>query len=145
MSCVITEAFTDDHHRCDLLLAQAERRIGAKDWPGADAAARDLGAALERHFRLEEEQLFPALALVFKVAEQPIEVMVGEHTQMRALLADLDEAVAARDQAACLGIVETLHFLIQQHNFKEEGVLYPMADGALPPRAAELAALVSAR
>ena len=142
MTSAITDAFTEDHHRCDQLLAEAERRAGAgsKDWSTAASAAHDLSTALDRHFRLEEESLFPALAQVFKVAEQPIEVMVTEHAQMRALLADLAEAVAARDQAAYLGILETLHFLIQQHNYKEEGVLYPMADGALPLRAAEFAA-----
>lgn len=143
MTSAITDSFTEDHHRCDRLLAEAERCGGAKDWPGAGRTAGDLSMALERHFTLEEETLFPALAEVFKVAEQPIAIMVGEHAQMRALLADLDEAVATRDQAGYLGVLETLHFLIQQHNYKEEGVLYPMADGALPTRAAEFAALVT--
>lgn len=145
MSGVITDSFTGDHHRCDLLLAEAERCVGAKDWPGVGSATNDLSVAMERHFTMEEETLFPALAQVFKVAEQPIEIMTAEHTHMRFLLADLDEAVTRRDQAAYQGIIETLHFLIQQHNYKEEGVLYPMADGALPLRAAEFAAQIMSR
>jgi iron-sulfur cluster repair protein YtfE (RIC family) len=145
MTSAITDSFTDDHRRCDQLLAETEARVGAKDWLAAGLAVRDLGAALERHFALEEETLFPALAQVFKVAEQPIEIMVAEHTQMRSLLADLDAAAVDRDQAGLLGILETLHFLIQQHNFKEEGVLYPMADGALPTRAEAFAAQIASR
>jgi hypothetical protein len=62
---------------------------------------------------------------------------------MRQLLADLGEAVGARDKSAFLGILETLHFLVQQHNYKEEGLIDPMADGALPERAAEMSAMVS--
>ena len=143
MPSAITDSFTDDHHRCDQLLAEAERRVGGKDWHAAAAAVGALSAALDRHFTLEEESLFPALAQVFKVAENPIEIMVAEHAQMRALLADLEDAVATRDSAAYLGIIETLHLLVQQHNYKEEGVVYPMADGALPTRAAEFAAQVA--
>ncbi|WP_295453811.1 hemerythrin domain-containing protein [uncultured Thiodictyon sp.] len=139
MSSAITDTFTADHHRCDQLLAAAERQLAAGDCPGTGEATAGLAGALEHHFTLEEETLFPELAQVFRVAENPIEVMVGEHAQMRALLADLHEAVAARDQAAALGTLETLHFLIQQHNYKEEGILYPMADGALPARGAAIA------
>jgi hemerythrin-like domain-containing protein len=84
--------------------------------------------------------LFPELAQVFQVAEQPIEIMLAEHTQMRALFADLRDAVASRDKPASLGILETLHFLVQQHNYKEEGVLYPMADGALPTEGVRIGA-----
>jgi iron-sulfur cluster repair protein YtfE (RIC family) len=76
------------------------------------------------------------------VAEHPIEIMCSEHAQMRRLLADLGQAVDARDTPTFLGILETLHFLVQQHNYKEEGIIYPMADGALPEQAADMAALL---
>jgi hemerythrin-like domain-containing protein len=140
VTSAITDAFTDDHHRCDHLLAEAERRLVGTDWQASGEAARDLIAAMDRHFILEEEVLFPALAQVFRVAEHPIEVMVTEHAQMRALFNDLSEGVASRDRDSCRGVLETLHFLVQQHNYKEEGVLYPMADGALAERGAEIAA-----
>lgn len=140
MSSAIADAFTADHHRCDRLLAEAERQLAGGDWPSALETAEGLVAAMERHFALEEGVLFPELAQVFQVAEHPIEVMVAEHTQMRALFADLRDAVGSRDKAASLGVLETLHFLVQQHNYKEEGVLYPMADGALPSEGARIGA-----
>lgn len=139
MSSAITDSFTADHHRCDLLLAEAERQLAGGDWTASGEAVASLVDAMEHHFTLEEGALFPELARVFKVAENPIEVMVGEHAQMRALFADLARAVADRDRANGQGILETLHFLVQQHNYKEEGVLYPMADGALPERGAAIA------
>lgn len=143
MMTAITDTFTEDHHRCDRLLAAAEASGGGSDWAAIGAAAAALAAAMERHFTLEEDIVFPALAQVFFVAENPIEIMCSEHAQMRQLLADLGEAVGSRDKSAFLGILETLHFLVQQHNYKEEGIIYPMADGALPRQAAEMAAMVT--
>lgn len=142
MSSVITESFTHDHHRCDQLHAAAENSVRSGDWTLIAAAAAALIDAMNRHFTLEEETLFPALARVFLIAENPIEVMCSEHAQMRQLFEDLQMAIGARDKTSCLGILETLHFLVQQHNYKEEGVLYPMADGALPEQGADMAALV---
>ncbi|CRI64708.1 Hemerythrin HHE cation binding domain protein [Thiocapsa sp. KS1] len=143
MMTAITDTFTEDHHRCDRLLAAAEASAGGSDWAAIGAAAAALSAAMECHFTLEEDIVFPALAQVFFVAENPIEIMCSEHAQMRQLLADLGEVVGARDKSGFLGILETLHFLVQQHNYKEEGIIYPMADGALPQRAAEMAAMVT--
>ncbi|NEX23251.1 hemerythrin domain-containing protein [Thiorhodococcus mannitoliphagus] len=132
------------HHRCDHLLAAAETQLQTGAWPSMVAAAEGLIAAMLEHFRVEEEQLFPQLAEVFQAAASPIEVMCSEHAQMRALLEDLGAAVEAHDQGACTGILETLHFLVQQHNYKEETVLYPMADGALREAGVRIAAQLSA-
>lgn len=141
MTDAITQEFTRDHHRCDRLLADSEGALSGRDWQASGAPALDaLIVAMEQHFALEEQVLFPELAAVFRVAANPIEVMLAEHAQMRALFADLREAMDRHDRDACLGALETLHFLAQQHNYKEEGVLYPMADGALPERAGAIAA-----
>ncbi|MBK1720676.1 hemerythrin domain-containing protein [Thiocystis violacea] len=145
MTSVITDSFTHDHHRCDRLLAAAETSLTLGDWSEIAPAAQALVAAMEQHFRLEEETLFPQLAQVFAVAANPIEVMTAEHAQMRALFEDLTAAVGTRDKDACVGILETLHFVGQQHNYKEETVLYPMADGALRERGEGIAACLPAQ
>jgi hemerythrin-like domain-containing protein len=61
----------------------------------------------------------------------PTQVMRMEHEQMRALIADMAAAAAAGNAAAYLGASETLNMLMQQHNLKEENMLYPMSDRAL--------------
>lgn len=139
MPSAIADAFTHDHRRCDRLLAETERQLAAGDWSTAGTAGEGLVGAMEQHFALEEGTLFPQLSEVFRVAANPIEVMVAEHAQMRALLVDLKQALAERDKSAALGVLETLHLLVQQHNYKEEAVLYPMADGALRERGAAIA------
>jgi len=53
-------------------------------------------------------------------------------------LGDLRATVDARDKDECLGLLDTLHLAIQQHNAKEEAILYPLADRALASKAQDL-------
>ena len=122
---------TADHHRCDHLLAACEAAVSAAAWATAEESASGLRDALLHHFTIEEDVLFPAVERASPVAAGPTGVMRTEHRQMRYLLDELTLAIRARDRAACLGNLETLHLLGQQHNAKEEGILYPLADEAL--------------
>ena len=54
--------------------------------------------------------------------------MRGEHTQLRELIATAEAALAARDADDYSGIAETFLIMVQQHNMKEENILYPMCD-----------------
>lgn len=93
---------------------------------------------MERHFSFEEDTLFPPLESATAMAMGPTGVMRMEHRQIRALLGDLLRATEDRDASECLGLLEGLHMIIQQHNAKEEAILYPMADQALAAEAPEL-------
>ena len=132
MNDAISRYLTEDHRRCDRLLAECEARIAAKTWQAADEATVAFNDATRRHFAMEEEALFPALEQGAPVAAGPTGVMRMEHSQIRQLLDELLAAVRARELDASLGNIETLHLLSQQHNAKEEGILYPLADRSLP-------------
>jgi hemerythrin-like domain-containing protein len=67
-----------------------------------------------------------------------------EHADMRELLEQLRAALGAADAAEFLGLADTLNVLIQQHNLKEEQVLYALLDEALPAAADELLAALDA-
>ncbi len=54
-----------------------------------------------------------------------------EHAQMRSLLDQMDAAMAVRDAVGLSGTAETLLIMMQQHNLKEQHILYPMCDRAL--------------
>lgn len=128
MNDSIATFMTDDHHRCDQRLAACEQAIGGDAWDRVAEEARGFAAALVDHFDMEEQVLFPELVAVSPWATGPTTMMTMEHGQMRALLNELDEVVEARDRDGCLGLIETLHLVIQQHNAKEEGILYPLAE-----------------
>lgn len=138
MSNAISLYMAGDHRRCDRLLAACEAAVGAQAWPATDAALVELRAATLRHFALEEELLFPAVEQASPMAGGPTRVMRMEHRQMRQLIEDLVAAVGTRNRNDCLGTLETLHLLAQQHNVKEEGILYPLCDRALQAVAEEL-------
>ena len=133
-------ALTEDHRRCDRLLALVEGAADSGDWEAIGQEAARFRDATLGHFNFEEAVLFPALEAQAPMAAGPTGVMRMEHTQMRRMLDELASAVTVRSADDCLGLLETLHLIAQQHNAKEEGILYPMADRALAAEAAGLLA-----
>jgi hypothetical protein len=57
---------------------------------------------------------------------------------MRTLFAQMTRALQAQSEEGYLGASETLLILMQQHNAKEEQILYPMFDQLLAPQADSL-------
>jgi hemerythrin-like domain-containing protein len=55
-------------------------------------------------------------------------VMRIEHSQMKAILEDLKADIEKKDKNHFFGVSESLMMLMQQHNMKEEQMLYRMAD-----------------
>ena len=127
----ITTPLFQHHKHCDEIFADAEEACGKDDWTAGATAFELLGGQLETHFASEEELLFPAFEAATGMTSGPTEVMRGEHRQMRELLAQMQGAVDSRDSDAFGGAAETLLILMQQHNMKEENILYPMCDNAL--------------
>ena len=138
-----TQILPDHHRHCDDLFVAAEAAVQRGDWAAAAPACAHFRAQMQAHFVAEEEMLFPAFESIAGGAG-PTRVMRFEHEQMRPLLAQLEDACAARDADAYAGAAETLLILMQQHNMKEENILYPMCDQALGPDAERLAAQMSA-
>jgi hemerythrin-like domain-containing protein len=134
-----------DHHRhCDDLFVAAEDAAGRSDWTAAAPAFLRFRDQMNAHFAAEESLLFPAFEAATGMSGGPTEMMRYEHEQMRALLAQLEAACAACDGETYGGVAETLLMLMQQHNMKEENILYPMCDQALGAAAEDLGAQIGA-
>jgi len=127
----ISATMTHDHRHCDELFAAAEEAVSQGDWEAGGGRFASFREAMEQHFRREEEVLFPAFEARTSSSLGPTQVMRMEHRQMRQLFDKLAQAVAQRDADGYLGDAETLMILIQQHNMKEEQILYRMADQTL--------------
>lgn len=128
---LISDYMTRHHKHCDDALARAEDMAAASDWIGL---ARDGGMFLremERHIGLEENLLFPAFEERTGMASGPTETMRMEHQQMHGMFAQMRAAIEAKDATQYLGVSETLLILLQQHNMKEESMMYPMLDQSL--------------
>ena len=127
----ILEFMGSDHHACDDVFASAEAAVAQKNWDRARSLFERFQAAMARHLAMEEDVLFPAFESRTGMSGGPTEVMRMEHAQMRDLLQAMANAVAAGNQNSYLGLSETLNMLMQQHNLKEENMLYPMSDRVL--------------
>ncbi len=128
---MILEYLGGDHRACDDLFASAEAAVAQKNWDNARSLFDRFQAAMAHHLAMEEEVLFPAFEARTGNTMGPTYVMRTEHEQMRALLQDMARAALAADRNGYLGLSETLNMLMQQHNLKEENMLYPMSDQVL--------------
>ena len=135
----IRSYMTDDHRRCDDLFAEAEQAVGKGSFDLARAAFGHFRSAMLAHFDSEEKTLFPTFEAKTGMTMGPTQVMRMEHVQIRALMDDAVEALKMANADDYLGQADTLVIMMQQHNMKEENMLYPMCDQHL---SAELPAIL---
>lgn len=131
----IRSFMTNDHRHCDDLFAEAEQAMAKNNLEAARAAFGHFRTAVLAHFDCEEKTLFPTFEAKTGMSMGPTQVMRLEHEQMRALLEDAAAALDTGSADDYLGQADTLLIMMQQHNMKEENILYPMCDQHL---AAEL-------
>jgi regulator of cell morphogenesis and NO signaling len=123
----LAAALEREHHEIDAGIAAFTAS------PGDPRPLTRAIRALRRHIYLEEEFLFPLLGEAEPGLRAPVFVMLREHAQIWATLDALErEFDSGTAPVTCRQlIVRLLH-----HNLKEEKILYPRADDALPPAAA---------
>lgn len=127
--------FTGSHRECDDAWAEVEAAADANDDARVRAGWEKFERSFRRHLAMEESLLFPAVeAATGMVDAGPTHVMRMEHENMRAVLGQMAAAMERGDRQELLDQGDTLHILVQQHNVKEEGVLYPMAERVLADR-----------
>ncbi|SFV53480.1 putative protein [hydrothermal vent metagenome] len=130
---IISQFMTQEHRDCDTEFAQAEQLAAEGKWEEAEKAFLHFADDTLRHFKREEDELFPAFEAQTGSAEGPTQVMRYEHEQVRGLIGKLAEALESEDRDAYLSLCESMMILLQQHNMKEEQMLYAMCDRVLPP------------
>lgn len=128
----IRDFMAQDHKDCDMLFAKAENAASSDDWNTASEAFDQFVQAMERHLGIEEQTLFPAFEEETGMVNGPTEMMRMEHEQMRSLFSEMKDAIEQNNSDDYLGAAETLLILMQQHNMKEEQILYNMMDQRLP-------------
>jgi len=84
------------------------------------------------HHAKEEEILFIAM---IENSDQmhcnPIPVMLHEHSESRELVKEMEEAIAENNLEKLIDSTRAYGLLLQQHIYKEDNVLYPMAEQGL--------------
>ncbi len=129
----LQEMLTHDHQYCDRLFADTEAAVARDDFAAAATGFARFRETTERHLSVEEKLLFPKFEDKTGMRSGPTEVMRTEHQMMRELFDKMQAALERREAKQYLGLAETLLMLLQQHNVKEENMLYPMMEQALTP------------
>lgn len=127
----ISDFLASDHQRCDNLFAAAEAACAQGDWDNATTEFGLFQDALLHHFAMEEAIMFPAFEARTGMTQGPTTMMRSEHRQMTDLLNQMADALTREDSDGFLGDADTLLIIMQQHNMKEEQMLYQMADRVL--------------
>ena len=123
--------FQHDHRDVDADWARVEEAVESGDLERVKTAWKAFDGHHRRHMSMEDDVMFPALEAATGMTEGPTAVMRAEHDQMRGLMDQMEAVLAGGDPQELLDLGDTLLMLIQQHNQKEEGILYPMASRVL--------------
>ena len=130
MSNTIKQVMTKDHKYCDDLFIHLESLVMDNNWQQAERQIQICIDSVVYHFKYEEEVLFAEFEATTNNTSGPTMMMRHEHEQMRMLMDELKQSIDNQNHDRYSGLAETLNIFIQQHNIKEEGILYPMIDSA---------------
>ena len=134
----ISNFMQTEHRRCDEAFSKAEQAASGGNFGQAFTFFEDFMVDTLKHFDKEEEILFPAFEEATGSSEGPTQMMRHEHNQVRNLLEQLAEAIKNEDKERFFSVADTVMVLLQQHNMKEEQMLYAMCDRALGTNAEEI-------
>lgn len=128
---MILEFMRDDHRACDHLFIEAENALADKKMEEAKTLFESFYQATNHHFDMEERELFITFEKRTGMMGGPTQMMRYEHQQLRSLLESMRLALKENRNDDFFGIGESMMIMLQQHNMKEEQMLYPMIDRAL--------------
>jgi hemerythrin-like domain-containing protein len=129
-----TDVLRDEHRvilsALDLLETAASRTAVPAGW-WEDVIGWLRSFADRNHHAKEEEALFPALIKAgVPSGGGPVDVMLEEHAQGRALIAAMADEAGRRPETARAYVR-----LLRDHIDKENGVLFPLAEAVLDEQA----------
>lgn len=128
---MILEFMRDDHRACDHFYTDAENALATKKPEEAKRLFEIFYQATNHHFDMEERELFITFEKRTGMMGGPTQMMRYEHQQLRSLLESMRIALNENRYDDFFGIGESMMIMLQQHNMKEEQMLYPMIDRAL--------------
>ena len=129
---IISQYMTAEHRECDDYFAASESMAASNNWEEANEKFLEFADTTLLHFKKEEDEIFPAFEAQSGSTEGPTQVMRFEHEQVRGLIGKLAHAIESKDKDAYLSLAESMMILLQQHNMKEEQMLYAMCDRMIP-------------
>lgn len=139
----ISALMSQDHRDCDYAFENIENALEQKNFAVAKIAFEKWKNLNLKHFSIEEEILFPETIKTMGVKIPPIMVMEMEHMQIKNCFLEIEKSLTAEDTSKFHQLAETCMIMIQQHNMKEEQILYPIIDRAIATSAEDIPSNIS--
>ncbi|MFI5283067.1 MAG: hemerythrin domain-containing protein [Candidatus Dormibacterales bacterium] len=146
MGTIINELL-QQHRDAEAMLTRLEAGVVRVRREGASGAGvmhelsdlrHEIQGEVLRHFREEEQALFPVLGRHIDSSSGPIAMLMEEHARFRQLELEFEEALAALEsqyqdgwEAKLCEAGDAIGRLMPPHIEKEESVLFPMAEQVL--------------
>ena len=127
----INQFMSTDHRACDEQFANLENVVDQNNFEVGKIMFNEFYSHMIKHFDMEEKIMFPQFQNCEGTHCDPTSVMIMEHNQMRAVFLQMENAIKENNKEKFLGQSEALLFTMQQHNMKEEQMMYNFADDAL--------------
>ncbi|QOG11932.1 hemerythrin domain-containing protein [Arcobacter sp. FWKO B] len=127
----INSFMTNEHRKCDDVFAELESAIDSGNFQASKELFEKFHNDMLKHFRQEETVMFAEFNSCSGGGCNPTSVMLAEHDQMRVTMDQIKTALDNSDKNRALGLSENLLFIMQQHNMKEEQIMYNLADNTL--------------
>ncbi|AWX57976.1 hemerythrin domain-containing protein [Brevibacillus brevis] len=132
----LAEQMNDLVHLANSLKSTAEPTKRKKGLTELHELASLFRAELEKHSRREEEDLYPLMANYIEREMGPIAVMEEEHDLIHESLmsfmriVEMEKSEPVEVEAVHIHLLKSIEILME-HFFKEESVLFPMAEYVL--------------
>jgi DUF438 domain-containing protein len=130
---VASTTLAEHHRRCDELFAAARAAAESGDWSGLATRVNALREAVLRHFRQEEERIFPLYEETSGL-EGATEWLCAQHDDMRASLWLLATWSPETDAERYRRELAELHAAFDAHAADEEARMYPVFERMLAKR-----------
>lgn len=127
----ITDCLKADHHRLDQLLEETLAALERGDLGQLRVRFPEYARHLRDHMRFEEEFMFPVVERVLCNAEGPVCVMRRDHQELSDRLVGMAAALYIGAIDAFRDELLSLTLSLENHNGREERVLYPAIDRLL--------------
>lgn len=129
----VTAYVGGDHDRLDEALRAVSAAVRTERFADAVVRYEEVDLGLLRHFRIEEELLFPVFEARSGMVDGPTGFMRDEHRQARTALGIMRRGLLGSDAGAFADGLRLLESVLPGHNSREEHILYPTLDGLLQP------------
>jgi hemerythrin-like domain-containing protein len=125
----VTACLSRDNDLLDAILGRVCTSVESRRLETARGECHDFEGAFARHVRIEEELLFPLFEVRTGLTDGPTAGLRHEHSEMKAAVRTMCVGLERLDLGQFREGLALLREVMAHHNSREEGILYPMADG----------------